>query len=444
MQDATWVRSYNNKNVYTPATMQADASMQSQVFNFGLWDIGDPAAVDGQLFRTGGQGVIEVDDWFFVRDNDNNNRIRFNTDAGRIECGPGAYNGNAALYGGNITGNSTSDGHRLLPNGNAPGTTGWGYVGQPNTDWYYHYSDIYANTSRREKKRDITPLDENMVAYVMEDIRKLKPSFYKYKTETDEYVEGYETKFRPNLHLGLILDESPDYIQDQAFSGIDIYAVGVMALTGVKYHEERLDELSSKVNDGMAVGSAQMAGNTHMVSFPVGFDTRGQVPVVNITPTSMNTGFYVSNVTEKGFVVNGQTPFSFNWQAVALNPRSISESHGASAGSIDPKLKQQLEVDEAKKQLIKQYWKDETEKLRKETENSIEEMKVSHPEMYKSIIEENKRAEELLKSEGRPAPFSRSTSESTKTSGQGYQYPDGIDPAAGKGNMPSVAPYKGD
>ena len=42
---------------------------------------------------------------------------------------------------------------------------------------------------------------------------KMKPSLYKFNNENDELVSGSESKTRYNYHLGLILDETPDFIQ---------------------------------------------------------------------------------------------------------------------------------------------------------------------------------------------------------------------------------------
>lgn len=374
--------------------LQVEGVASAQVLNFGAYDIGDPAHVDGQLFRTGGQAVVEVDDWFYVRDNDNNNRIRFNTDAGRIECGPGAYNGNAIFYGGYITGNSTSDGHRLLPNGNAPGAVGWGYVGQYNTDWYYMYSDNYTNTSRREKKRNIVQLDDELLRYVMNDIRRLKPSFYKYKGETDEYIEGFETRYRPNMHLGLIVDEAPDYLKDQAFSGIDIYAVGVMALSGIQYQQKQLDNIIQIFRTFSAQGTSEIpAGqNSVTVQLPENFNIERKIPFVTITPTSYNQGFYVENITPTSFTVVSNSAFTFNWHATVL-PQIPDYNEEF---TIPKDLKEQLEVSEEKKTKIINYWKKEKEKQEIEYQKTLEQIKVSNPAQYDKIISDNQKALMLL------------------------------------------------
>jgi len=373
--------------------LQVEGVASAQVLNFGAYDIADPGFVDGQLYRTTGQAVVRVDDWFYIRDNDNANRIRINTDAGRIECGPGAYGGNAILYGGYITGNSTSDGHRLLPNGNAPGTIGWGYVGQSNTDWYYMYSDNYTNTSRREKKRNITVLDETLVHYVINDIKRMKPCFYKYKGELDEYVEGYETRYRPNMHLGVLLDETPDYLQDQAFSGVDIYALGVLALTGVKFQQSQIEEIQTLLKSCFAHGYYDQLSQEVVIHFPEDFNTDNQIPFVAITPTSGSTSYYVSEITPRYFVVKSQNPFSFTWMALVRPSPSLYIKKNV---SIPAELKHQLEVEKAKKERIQNYWKQENEKLKKSYEDYLLNLSQTHPEQYRLVLHENEKASRIM------------------------------------------------
>ena len=315
MTDATWVRAYNNKSVWTPQTMQADVRMQSPVFNFGNWNNGAPADIDGQLFRTGGQACIEVDDWLYIRDNDENQRIRLNTDAGRIECGPGAYNGNAISFGGYITSNSTSDGHRVLPL-----TGNYGYVGTNTQYWWYMHSNNFIDPSSRDKKKDFTQLDGPLYEYVMNDIDKLNPTFYRYKGETKEFVEGNETKYRPNMHLGVILEDAPDYIQDQAFSGIDIYAMGVLSLAGVKYNRNEIQQIKQSYTNKLEHGQGQVVGAETNVLFSAVYSNslNGKAPIVNVTPTSANTGFYITDITDQGFKVVGNSSFYFNWSATNI------------------------------------------------------------------------------------------------------------------------------
>ncbi|MEZ4917195.1 MAG: shufflon system plasmid conjugative transfer pilus tip adhesin PilV [Chitinophagales bacterium] len=388
MQDASWIRAYNSKSVYTPATMQADVSMQSPVFNFGNWNNGDPAFVDGQMYRTGGQGLVRVDDWFYVRDNDNNNRVRFNTDAGRLECGPGASNGDAITYGGYISNNSTSDGHQILPL-----TGNYGYVGTNTRYWWYMYANNFIDPSSREKKKDFTALDNSLYSYVMKDIDKLQPTFYRYKGETDELVEGYETKYRPNMHLGVILEDAPDYIQDQAFSGIDIYAMSVLSLAGVKYNRAEIQELKNNKSSISDFGQNELVNNEVFVPFneDFTFTIDGNLPMVNITPTSPNKGFYLKEVSKEGFIIAANEPFTFNWTAM----NTTNQSRNNLESQIEPQI-DGLEVSEADKAKIKAYWNQLKQEQEAEYQEYLNNLKISDPNLFQKIIKENKSAEDFM------------------------------------------------
>lgn len=313
-----------------------------------------------------------------------------------VMCGPGPSAGNTILFGGNITGNSTSDGHRILPNGNAPGTTGWGYVGQSNTDWYYMYSDNFTNTSTREKKKEITPLNEDLYAYVMEDIKNLKPSFYRYKGETTELVTDYETRYRPNLHLGIILDEAPDYLQDQAFSGIDIYAASIMALTGVQYNNNEIEKLKEDISLKTENGKSNINEESVYVKFSDIFSqtiNSSDDIVVNITPTSKPGWFYISSTTTEGFYVTSETPMSFNWSAQNNNTSTIDNE-----SNFDNPPMPGLVVTESDKLLIKNYWANEKLKQIQEYNKYLEFLKTSDPKLYQKTVEENRMNEEFIKS----------------------------------------------
>lgn len=371
----------------TPAReLHVEGTARGQVLEFGTYNLTatNVPNVDGQLYRADGQAQIEVDDWFYIRDNDETVRLRLNTDGGRVECGPGAYGGEAMLYGGYISGNSVSDGHRLYPNRTANSTVGWGYVGVANYEWWYMYADNYANTSRRETKKDITPLNQGMYEQVMADIDDLKPTFYRYKGETTEMIPGHEARYRPNLHLGVILDEAPDYIQDQAFKGIDIYAMGVLALTGVKYNREQIQALAGQA--GHSSGSAQTQNTSVFVPFDQEFAGKigSEMPLVHITPTSPNTGFYVAEVNAEGFQVVGNSDFSFNWSA------EVKAEGKDSGGAISPEIIAGMQVSEGQKQQIQAYWKQEKIKDQADYQLYLETLKTADPKLYEQVMRENR------------------------------------------------------
>jgi hypothetical protein len=210
---------------------------------------------------------------------------------------------------------SASDDHRINP---ASGN--WGFVGDPTYYWYYMYSNNLINVSRRETKRDIVPIAgaKMMEEIVMSDLDLIQPSFYKYNCESDIFTEGNEAKFRANKHLGVILDEAPDYLKDNAFTGIDVYAVGVMALAAAKYNRKEIQKVSKSVSD-FGVGKSNLS--TLFIHFSKDFkhDKQGNTPVITVTAMHPKASLYISEITNEGFRVVSETQSSlmFNWIAMA-------------------------------------------------------------------------------------------------------------------------------
>jgi len=199
--------------------------------------------------------------------------------------------------------------------------------------------------SRRELKRDITYFDENISEYVMDDIMSLKPSFYKYKAENDTKIVGNEQRTRYNMHLGFILDETPDYVQDNAFSGIDLYSLTSLSIAGVQENRKSINKIEEQITEIHDFGIAELNGIEVYIRFNKDFS--GTNPVVAITPLGANKDCCIKSQDESGFVVavENASSFKFNWIAMATKNANTK----ASDAQIDPQLKTQLEVDEAKK-----------------------------------------------------------------------------------------------
>ena len=248
------------------------------------------------------------------------------------------------------------DGHSVLANNLAgevtlaPSMGGYGFLGTPSVAWWELNYYSATQLSRRELKRDITPIDGDIAEYIMADIETMKPSFYKYKVETDNFVEGKEAKVRYNMHMGIIVDESPDYIQNNGFSGIDVYALATMAITGIQYNRNSIKEIEAQMTQMQAqvqdFGASAVVGNEIRVNYSKDF--RGAVPFVNITPTSPAAGYYISSQDAKGFTltVTEKQNFGFNWMAIANCPQ---EENTPKSLNIDQSLMSQIKVDEAKK-----------------------------------------------------------------------------------------------
>jgi hypothetical protein len=235
----------------------------------------------------------------------------------------------------------------------APSAGHWGYLGTAAVAWNYLYYFNAVNASRRELKRDIHSFDQNLYSFAMDEIMQLKPSLYKYKDESDELISGQEAKTRYNYHLGLILDEAPDFLQDNAFSGIDIYALSTLNLAGIQYLNNEVENITSwaPVSDfGRGVVSATEV-RINYSSVITGNEIEG-IPVVSITPTSAGAKYYVKTEDKSGFtVVSENGPMSFNWVADAR--KMVADRNY----NIPESTMSQLKVDPAKKLVMQNFGK---------------------------------------------------------------------------------------
>jgi DNA-binding transcriptional MerR regulator len=267
MSDATWVRINNNKNLYTAATMQADASMNSSVFNFGYWDIADPAQVDGQLFRTGGQAVIEVDDWLYVRDNDNNNRIQFNTDQGAVYTGSGnsiymlsqsgkfqqAANFNFAANG-VLLENNISESGGIQANGDnvniwSPGDAD--LVRFYDEDGmilrsYINASGNYFSTSDIRKKENILKIDNGL-----DKVLQLNGYLYNYKLHAEEIKKGDVPRQTAGVMIQEVQKVMPELVDDKGEEGLYLNYDGMVPylIEAIKAQQEQIDALNKKIEE---------------------------------------------------------------------------------------------------------------------------------------------------------------------------------------------------
>lgn len=240
----------------------------------------------------------------------------------------------------------------------------YGYVGTNAYPWYYVYAQSCISLSIKSMKRSINYLDNSMYELAMSDIDAIKPAFYKFKNETDEFVSGKESKYRPNMHLGLILDEAPDYLQDNTFSGIDVYALSTLAITGVKYNREKIKQIENNVNDINKLqtisefGTASFQGNPLRVNYPANYvsSLHGNIPVVTVTPLSQSAGLYIVSQDASGFTVAGPQNISvqFNWIAVSRTETPLLGQTPVNT-DISQQLLEQIRVPEGKKLLLKNF-----------------------------------------------------------------------------------------
>ncbi|MDD3629715.1 MAG: tail fiber domain-containing protein, partial [Bacteroidales bacterium] len=96
----------------------------------------------------------------------------------------------------------------------APQTPDYGMLGTSTYFWLQGYAAAWNAVSRRDLKRNITYIDDNIENLFIQDIKNLKPTIYKFKNEKDEFDSDNTAKTRYNAHIGFIIDELPDYVQD--------------------------------------------------------------------------------------------------------------------------------------------------------------------------------------------------------------------------------------
>ena len=266
MTDGTWIRAYNNKNIYTQNIIQADAAMNSGVFNFGYWNISDPAPVDGQFFRTSGQAVLEVDDWFYIRDNDNNNRIQFNTDLGAVYTGSGntiymnsqsgrfqSASGFNFAANGVLLENNVDESGGIQANGDnvniwSPGDADLvrfydedgmilrSYIG--GLDGYlYVPSDI-------RKKQNISHIQNGL-----SKILKLSGYSYEFKISEEEVKKGVSPKRTSGVIIQEVMKEMPELVDDKGLDGLYLNYDGMIPylIEAIKEQQSQIDELKKKI-----------------------------------------------------------------------------------------------------------------------------------------------------------------------------------------------------
>lgn len=249
----------------------------------------------------------------------------------------------------------------------APQTPDYGLLGTASTFWYQGYAEAWNALSRPELKRNITPIDENVSALILNDIKSINPVFYKFNNETDQYTEGSESKTRYNMHLGLLITNTPDYIQDNTFNAIDIYALSTLSLMGVKINTEQIENVTEKVNTLSKNATISDFGfnstgssNEIRINYSDEFKTQltaNQIPVVSVTPSSPDVKYYIKSQDSNGFVIACDAPnFNFNWVAMAkIEIKDIQPANSSDVSNISPEFMSQIRVSPEKKEQMKAW-----------------------------------------------------------------------------------------
>ncbi|MES2798699.1 MAG: shufflon system plasmid conjugative transfer pilus tip adhesin PilV [Bacteroidota bacterium] len=374
MTDATWLRTYNAKPILATGG----------VAGYGNNPFGAPFGANPRFYanydNAGGGGESISDDGGFYDYNDA--WITFRGSQGlKIKHNVGGSD--LMQFDMLNIGGALADRYVNSSNDN------WGYVGINGRAWYRMYSYGFVTASVREKKKDITAVTDNVSDLVMIDIDRLNPYLYRYKNETTEWVSGQETKCQPNFHLGLILDEAPDYVQDNAFGGVDIYSVATLGIVAAKSNREDIKEIKEEL--GMTNGSIKKISDFGAVElsngeFFVDFDTdfskqlNGSVPVITLSVNQINVSATIVNKSATGFKVQisgvNNEKVSLDYIAMAkvtvnVHSKSIEELEQA----VPQEVLNGMRVTDASKLRVKEFWEnqelEQKERERKAAEEAI-------------------------------------------------------------------------
>lgn len=351
MTDASYLRTYNDKTILATGGLVAQGTVSTA--------FGAAAAIYANNANTNGGGIMVSDDGGFFDYNDA--WIQFRGSLG-VQFRSNNATNVAQFNMSDALGTAALSDKRVLTGSNA-----WGVVGVSGQAWYQMWAYSFNNASQRELKKDITKVDGSIGDLVMQDLDKMNPYMYRYKVETDEWNESNATKFRSGVHMGLILDEAPDYIQSQSYTGVDVYAVATLGVAAGKYNREEIKQIKQSIglNDAtMTVqdfGSKQLTGSEMVVSFDSEFAGKlgGVLPVVTVTANTPGVTLSIVDKTANGFKVVSSSPnVSIDYIAMAKVKNTLVEKKEA----IAPEVMSRIRVPESEKKMVQQYWAEQPEK----------------------------------------------------------------------------------
>ena len=360
---------------------------QTNVLNFGMADYGGlPSTVDGTLYRRSGQAEMGFDDWFYMRDvNDDQTTIRFNVDnnyvyhhvdGGDIYSAHGHdYYGRAHQTSGfsfdgwgvhlenyySESGGfhadydqadiwSPGDGDRLLRIWDEDGMVERAYFNGSGT--YYNPSDI-------NKKQNI-----NRVTSALSKIEAISGYTYEFKKNAEELAKGD----LPKLTAGVIAQEVEEVMPELVdtdeegnkfmnYSGLAPYLI-----EAIKEQQKEIEQLSTRTVNVSDFGVSKVSNESVWVSFSSDFidqNSNGSVPVVTATPLGNGVISIIESSTD-GFRVQtseNSAEVTFNWIAmVKVNKVSYEPHNTAEVEAIKLKVEttqRQLMADVAQQPMVK-------------------------------------------------------------------------------------------
>ncbi len=320
----------------------------------------------------------------------NNNTNAFFVDAGNDAVGIMATPNNTSMLGSYINqiydpieiGNDGASGYQVaigyyfgsdpsvLPEIDWYGYVGY-YFGATRYAWYEMNSYDYYNISSRKEKHDIHPINKNddLTALVMEDIDKIQPSFYRYNTEKDTF-DGKDTKYKPQMHLGVIADESPDYILGETFDKVNIYGLTTMTLVGVKENRKEIKMIKNYLDNTsnnktiQDFGTSVLTGTEKWISFSSDFSQKiseTNLPVITVTSNNPSVQISVIEKSKNGFKIktlSSVSNVSFDWIAMAkIQANPLKKSQDNTEFHIQPSLYNRLRIPDSEKKTMIEFYK---------------------------------------------------------------------------------------
>lgn len=349
MTDATWIRAYNSKPIL------ANGGIAGYGNAIGTW-YGIGANMMANYNNAAGAGIVISDDGGFGDYNDGWVEFRGSTGIS-LRSDNTSWDMLFRMY---QTGGGGPYDKRVAPDAN-----GWGLLGASGNAWYQTWSYAFNNASQREIKKDITPVKGSLSDLVMADLDKMTPYLYRYNVETDEWSEQSYAKYRTGLHMGLILDETPDYIQSQSYNGVDVYAVASLGVAAGKHNREEIKQIKESIGlneqtmNIQDFGSAQLNGKETYITFAPDFSSKlGSVlPAVTVTSSDPSVTLSVIEKSAEGFKVisSGSKNVAFDYIAMAKVKNTMVEPKQ----EIPAETMKRIRVDQSDKDKVIQFWKDE-------------------------------------------------------------------------------------
>ena len=246
----------------------------------------------------------------------------------------------------------------------APSADLWGLCGTFNESWWEVNTWNFYVYSQREKKRDLSPVNGELMDLVWNDIDKLTPYFYKFKAEEDILdPSNPSSKYRAQMRMGVMLDEVPDYIKDKTFTHLDLYGFAALTMAGLKGLKSEVEEIKSSVSNGNGLkkinefGSATINGTSMVVNLPIEFIEmlNGEVPIIMLTASDPEIIVSVTKKSTNSFTITTSKSVSnlnVDWSAYA----KVSYQHQVLGSKLED-VKGQLYTEDSEEEYIRNIFK---------------------------------------------------------------------------------------